>query len=216
MIKWTNSTIDEICKSDAIEEIDPDGMSQFLPDEFDDGVKKNEKKSEAVETKVKVEKVSVKNIVNTNVKTAGQSESGVADEGSVNNSSSGGQNGTETSGSGSVGGGDKVGVPKDGSKTINRPIILKQRIYQARDNASIYKAAVMLEDNCDNVFMSITALGDDGAQETLKIVEYEINGIKYEANKGKIGPIALKANTMEHIDIKLEFSEKMLLRLDVL
>lgn len=216
LIKWTNSTIDEICKSDAIEEIDPDGMSQFLPDEFDDGVKKNEKKSEAVETKVKVEKVSVKNIVNTNVKTAGQSESGVADEGSVNNSSSGGQNGTETSGSGSVGGGDKVGVPKDGSKTINRPIILKQRIFQARDNASIYKAAVMLEDNCDNVFMSITALGDDGAQETLKIVEYEINGIKYEANKGKIGPIALKANIMEHIDIKLEFSEKMLLRLDVL
>ena len=73
----------------------------------------------------------------------------------------------------------------------------------------------MLEDNSDNVFISVTALGDDETQEILNIVEYEIAGTRYNADNGRIGPISLKANTMEYIDIKLEFKEKMLLRLDV-
>lgn len=215
LIRWTNSTLDEICKSDFAEEIDPDGMSQFLPDEFDDGNKTDEKKSEAIDNKIKVAKVVVRNIVNTNVKTAGQSEHGTADEGSVNNATSGAENGTQTTGAGTTGGGDKVGVPQSGSKTINRPVILKQRIYQAKENADTYTAAVMVEDDSNNVYISVTALGDDGTQEMLNIVEYEMAGIKHIAEKGKIGPISLKANTMEHIGIKLELNEKMLLRLDV-
>lgn len=73
----------------------------------------------------------------------------------------------------------------------------------------------MVEDDSNNVYISVTALGDDGTQETLNIVEYEMAGIKHIAEKGKIGPISLKANTMEHIGIKLELNEKMLLRLDV-
>lgn len=215
LIRWTNTKIDEICKSDFVAEIDPDGMSQFLPDEFDDGTKKDEKKSEDIEGKTKVEKITIKNIINTNIKTAGQSEGGTPDEGSVNNATSGGENGTETTGAGTSSGGDKVGVPKDGRKIINRPVILKQRIYQEKGGSDTYKAVIMLEDDSNNVFVSVTALGDDGTQETLNIVEYEIAGIKYNADKGRIGPISLKANTMEHIDIKLEFKEKMLLRLDV-
>lgn len=215
LVKWTNAMLDEICKSDFAAEIDPDGMSQFLPDEFDDGNKTDEKKSEAIDNKIKVEKVIVKNIVNTNVKTAGRSEQGTIDEGSVNNATSGGENGTKTTGAGTSGGGEKVGVPQNGSKTINRPVVLKQRIYQAKGSDDTYKAAVMVEDDSNNVYISVTALGDDGAQETLNIVEYEMAGVKHIADKGKIGPISLKANIMEHIDIKLELNEKMLLRLDV-
>lgn len=215
LIRWTNTMLDEICKSDYAEEIDPDGMSQFLPDEFDDGNKTDEKKSEAIDNKIKVAKVSVKKITNTNVKTAGKNEYGIADEGSVNNATSGGENGTKTTGAGTSGGGDKIGVPQSGSKTINRPVILKQRIYKERGSADTYKAAVMLEDDSNNVFISVMALGDDGTQETLKILEYKLAGVKFIADKGKIGPISLKANVMEYIGIKLELSEKMLLRLDV-
>lgn len=215
LIRWTNVMLDEICKSGSAEEIDPDGMSQFLPDEFDEGTKKDEKKSEAVDNKIKIEKVITKNITHTNIKTAGQNEYGTADNGSVNNSTSGGKNGTKTTGAGTSSGGDKVGIPQNGSKTINRPVILRQRIYQEKGSTDTYKAAIMPEDDRDNVFLSVTALGDDRKQEDLNIVEYEIAGIKYKADKGKIGPISLKANTMKHINIKLELNEKMLLRLDV-
>lgn len=215
LIKWTNQMLDEICKSDFAAETDPDGMSQFLPDESGDGNKADEMKSEAINNNVKVEKVIVKNILNANIKTAGQSEHGTADKGNVTNATSGGKNGTKTAGAGTSGGEDKVGIPQNGSKTINRPIILKQRIYQTKGCGDTYKAAVMVEDDSNNVFLSVTALGDDGSQENLKIVEYEMAGIKYRPDKGKIGPISLRANTMEHIDIRLELNEKMLLRLDI-
>lgn len=215
IIRWVNSSIDEICRSDAAEDIDPDGISQFLPDEFDDGQKKNNKSSIAVESKTEVQKVMIKNIKTAIVHTAGRTVEGTLEGGSVNNMTSGGEGGEKTSGAGLAGGKDKVGTSGNGPKIIDRPALLKQRIYQAASQENKYKAAIMLEDNCTDIYLSVTAIGDDGRTEKLTILEYEMNGEIHSVNSEKIGPLSLKGNTMEHVELTLELKEKMLIKLDV-
>lgn len=215
IIRWVNSIIDEICRSDAVEDIDPDGMSQFLPDEFDEGQKKNNKSSIAVESIAQVQKVTIKDIKTATIHTTGRIAEGTLEGGSVNNTTSGGECGENTSGAGSSGGGDKVGTSGSGPKVIERPALLKQRIYQIASYGNKYRAAIMMEDNCTDIYISVTAIGDDGRTEKLNILEYEMNGEKHSVNGGRIGPLSLKGNTMEHVDITLELKEKMLIKLDV-
>ena len=73
----------------------------------------------------------------------------------------------------------------------------------------------MVEDDSDDVYISVSAMGDDGRLEEILIKEYEKDGITYKAEKSKIGPIKLKGKTMEHVSLKLEYSEKMRIKLDV-
>lgn len=215
IIRWVNSSIDKICRSDAAEDIDPDGISQFLPDEFDEGQKKNNKSSIAVESIAQVQKVTVKDIKTSTIHTAGRTAEGTLEGGSVNNMTSGGEGGEKTSGAGSSGGGDKVGTSGSGPKAIERPTLLKQRIYQTASQGNKYRAAIMMEDNCTDIYVSVTAIGDDGRAERLTILEYEMNGEKHSVNGEKIGPLTLKGNTMEHVELTLELKEKMLIKLDV-
>lgn len=213
LIAWVNKTIDELCKSDAAIEIDPDGISQFLPDELQDGNKKDNKSSNELEVKTKIQKVTIKKVVTTNEKSAGRNIEGKAEEGTVNNATSGGNDGTKTSGAGTSGGKDKVGVPNTGTKTINRPALLKQRVYQTADKK--YRAIIMMEDDCTDVYLSVTAIGDDGTKEPLIISSYEKNGCVEIVNSTKAGPFRLKGNVMEQIELSLELKEKMLIKLDV-
>ena len=213
LIKWANDTIDEICKSDYTDEIDPDGMSQFLPDELEDGKKTPTDQANSIESKQSIQKVIKRKIQTTNIKTAGRNVDGTPEEGSVNNATSGAQGGEETSGAGGGAGNERVGKPDEGTKIINRPAILKQRVYQSINGN--YNASIMVEDDSDDVYISVSAMGDDGRLEEILIKEYEKDGITYKAEKSKIGPIKLKGKTMEHVSLKLEYSEKMRIKLDV-
>lgn len=213
IIKWVNDSIDEICKSDYTDEIDPDGMSQFLPDEFEDGKKTPTDQANSIESKQSIQKVIKRKIQTTNVKTAGRNVEGTPEEGNVNNATSGAQGGEETTGAGGGTGNERVGKPDKGTKIINRPAILKQRVYQSINGN--YNASIMVEDDSDDVYISVSAMGDDGRLEDILIKEYEKDGINYKAEKTIIGPIKLKGKTMEHISLKLEYSEKMRIKLDV-
>lgn len=199
LIKWTNNMIDEKCKSDFTDEIDPDGISQFLPDEIEDGQKTPTDQANSIEAKQSVQKIIKRKIQTTNINTSGRNIDGVFEEGSVNNAASGAQGGEETLGAGGGTGNDRVGKTDVGTKIINRPAILKQRVYQSSNGN--YHASIMVDDDCDNVYLSISALGDDGRLEEVHVSEYEKDGIVTIVDKSKIGPISLKANTMEHISM---------------
>ena len=214
IIKWVNNTIDEVCKSDFIDEIDPDGMSHFLPDELEDGKKTPTDQANSIESKQSVQKIIKRKIQTTNVNTSGRNVDGTPEEGSVNNVTSGAEGGQETSGVGGGTGNERVGKPDEGSKIINRPAILKQRVFQSSSGS--YNASIMVEDDCDNVYLSISALGDDGRLEEVLVTEYEKDGVVTKVEKNKIGPISLKGKKMEHVSMKLEYTEKMRIKLDVL
>lgn len=215
LIAWVNKSIDEICKSDYAEEFDPDGISQFLPDELEDGKQSIKKNIKNIGSGSKVLKIVEKKIVDTNIKTTGKNIKGLVEDGSVNNAVSGAKNGSITSGVGSGNGNDKVATPEKGTKLINRPVLLKQRIFQSGEERNTYKAVIMLEDNCENVYISVTAIGDDGMQENLKIARYEIKGIVTDVNKEIIGPLRMEGNVMQQVTLKLEHNEKMRLKLNI-
>lgn len=213
VIKWVNDVIDEACKSDATDEIDPDGMSQYLPDELEDGYKTSHNETNALDAKADVQKIIKKSIIETNIKTTGYNEKGNAEEGSVNNTTAGGEGEEETTGAGSGSGNDRVGKTGEGTKIINRPVLLKQRVFQGKQGH--YKAAIMVEDDCENAYITINALGEDGQLEPINIIEYEMFGTVQQSNSNKIGPLKLEGGEMEHITLKLEYDEKLRLKVDV-
>lgn len=213
LIKWTNTVIDEFCRNESTEAIDPDGLSQFLPDDFIEGDNEAPFKSSSIDANQVVRKVKRRKTRVSNLTTSGMTGTGSSEEGSVNNSSSGAQGGVAPAGVGSENGTDKVGRESENNKTVSRPVVLKQRIFQTSNGC--YQTSIYLENDCENAYLSINAIGDDGMPEAILIQEYEKDGIKVLSNKNKIGPICLKGKNMEHISLKLEYSEKMRLRLDI-
>ncbi len=215
MDDWMNTTIDEVCKSDAGREIDPDGMSQFLPDDLNDGNKRNKKSSEAIEADTKVQKIIGRKIVSTNEQTVGKMEEGIKDDGSVNNTASGGDGEGEIPVSGEPSGKDRVGVPADGPKNIKHPVVLNSRIFKIPGKRNRYMASITLEDTCTDVFLSVHSLGDDGGFDKVSLCSYIYDGEVYMVENDLIGPLSFKSNVAKKIEVELKNDEKMLLKLDI-
>lgn len=218
IVNRINKFIETICEGDKSDDVDPDGISQFLPDDIDDGTKNSNKKSISLDSSGSVQKVIKRKNIVTNIQTAGYATEGVEDAGDVHNTSSGaeGGHGETHSGNSSDGGTDKIAKPGEGTKTINRPILLKQRVYQKKgSDDDMYHIAIMMQDNAKEVYLSLSSIGDDGTSEIMPVRQFEIHNQIHVTNSDKIGPLNLSGGVMEQIVVKLQASERLRLRLDV-
>lgn len=213
LIRWANDSIIECCRCEVPDEIDLDGVSAYLPfDDNDMGIGNDEEENNSpnaanVPGEVKRSKQQVRTVKLTATKVKGHKDDDTTpsnEEGSGKKPGTGGTPDPE--------GPDDVTAPMPGEKAINIPKVMSQRIIQMPASSS-YRVALMLENDCPTVHISVKAIGDDGTKENITIKEYKYEKQKTPVNSDVMVIRDVKAKTPYEIFLFLEYSEKMLLEL---
>jgi hypothetical protein len=213
LVRWTNDTIIECCRCEVPDEIDLDGVSAYLPfDDNDMGLGNDEEENnspnaENVPGEVKRSKQQVRTVKLTATKVKG-----FKDENTTPSNEVGGGKKPGTGGTPDPEGPDDVKAPMPGEKAVNIPKVLSQRIIQMPASSS-YRVALMLENDCPTVHISVKAIGDDGTKENIVIKEYKHEKQKISVDSDVMVIRNVKAKTPYEIFLFLEYSEKMLLEL---
>ena len=215
LIRWANDTIIECCRSEVPDEMDLDGVSEYLPYDDDDmglvgdNLDKEDKSpdSDVVPKDIKRGKPQTRTVKMTATKTKG-----VKNEDYTPSNEEGGGKHPGSGGTPDPKGEDDVTAPMPGEKAVNVPKVLSQRIIQMPASSS-YRVALVLENDCPIVHISVKAIGDDGNKENIIIKEYKIGKQKSNVNSNVMILKDVKAKTPYEIFMFLEYSEKMLLEL---
>ena len=209
--KFIADSIESVCKMESFEEIDPDGISSFLPDDVDfvnqKGKIKNNTKlnpvSEIVSLKKKKPEIPKETIIGTT--TTGQ----IIDEDDIhNNSDSGKLWDSEIPKIGIEGEGEnKIVTPNpDGNKIFKNINKTQFRVLPIKPENGIYKLVFVSEKNYSCVQFSFQCIGEDGSHENINVLgvqddnEYKkLNTSYYEVYDVKKGKIL---NTILKLDVK--------------
>lgn len=215
LIRWTNDKIVESCRSETPEEIDLDVASAYLPYDEDDvslGGDNDEEQDKSPDSTNSVGTVS-SSITHTHTKkiTAQKVKGNKRDDYDPSNDTHGGK-GHGQGGTPDPNGTDDVKAPLPGKTSVNIPKVLTQRIMQT-PVASSYRVALMLENDCPVVHLSLKSIGDDDTKETITITSYKINKKKVSVNASTLTLTDIKGKTPYELFLSLEYSEKMRLEL---
>ena len=214
LIAWVNNSIIEQCRSEDSDELDLDGISAFLPFDEDDkslGLT-DESDSQDIDANSRFNepKKSKPNVKKTNL--GAQKVKGVKDDDMDPHNNAGGGSGGGHGGHEDPNGDDDVTVPKQGTKSVNIPVVLRQRIV-AMPNYSSYRVSFVLENDCEKVNISVRAIGDDGNKEPLKIKNYKFNKASYNAEANIITLSNVSSKENHEVFLNFEQNEKMALEL---
>lgn len=215
LISWANDKIVECCRSETPEEIDLDVASAYLPYDEDDsslGDDRNDSEEKSPDTTndvgtPKITKVKTRTITLTAKKVKGNKN----DDMDPSNEEHGGK-GHGSGGEEDPNGPDDVKAPVPGDKAVNVPKVLTQRIMQM-PASSTYRVALVLEEDCPVVHLSLKAIGDDGTKEKITIKDFKIDKKKTSINSSVVTLRDIKGKTQYEVFLYLEYSEKMLLEL---
>lgn len=217
LVAWTNKMILEDCKIDFQDDVDPAGISQFLPLELEDA-KANDS---ALESNTPDGETIIKGMHKRNLKMRSAvapsvNNMGISTDGSGNNKTTGGTT-HNPSGDPSLEGTEKVHIPHEkGGNTVEiTPKVLYQRSFPITPNFEIYKTVIELDEANDNVHIAARAVGDDGKNEKLIIKEYTLNSVKTVINGYIAGPISMQAHVKYALFMKLDIKERMLINIIV-
>ena len=214
LVRWTNDTIIDCCRCDLPGEIDLDGVSAYLPYEDDDaGLGQNEKENDkSPDAENDIDKVVRNKQSVRTIKLTAKKVKGHKDEEIESSNETGGGKKHGLGGKPDPEGPDDVKAPVPGDKAVNMPKVLNQRIIQM-PAASTYRVALMLEEDCPVVHISLKAIGDDGTKEQIIIKEYKVHKKKYRNNSTVMTLRDLKGKMQYEFFLYLSYSEKMLLEL---
>ncbi|MBO8161844.1 MAG: hypothetical protein H0Z24_09460 [Thermosipho sp. (in: Bacteria)] len=217
---WINEKVRSISFTNDFEELDIEGISQYLPDDLDEiPITSEVGKSEGERTLPK--KVEIVDILPRNVQiiTAAGSEAAAADEGNKgallinrtrDNDSGGGNPYPEESeiNEGNENGGSipdqRGGTPTTSEKPIN---LKKIRIYCLSSDLGIYN--VSFEPDLDGKgFLYVNIVGEVGREPApIKSAVYKGSGERINiVQTGKIGPVKFKAEVRQTLVITLNDS----------
>lgn len=218
MKQWVDQTILGECMVDYQDEIDPDGMSQFLPLELEDSNAHNSAtESENPDSQTIIKKTRKRSLKMRSARLQSVNNYGVADtDGSSRNKTTGG-NTKNLVGTHASGGTDKIHIPKaKGKNTVDlSPKVLYQRIFPITHDFEIYKMIIELDEPSSKVHISARAIYDDGKNEKLLIKEFTWDSIRTIVNGFTIGPLTMKAKTKYILFLKLAVKERMLININV-
>lgn len=216
LITWANDTIVEECQVKLPDEMDLDGISQYLPfDEDDLSLGTDNKNSSSLNGE---NSLGEKRPVTPNIKriplSATKTKGIKSDDMEPHNSSTGGSRGG-TGGVEDSNGEDTITAVSPGNKSIRVPKVQKQRIIKT-PAPSTYRVALSLEEDCKSVNIALSSVGDDNRKERIKILSFRTKSTKAQiTNSNSINVGELRANTIYEFFLVLEYSEKMLLDLIV-
>ncbi|MCL2540637.1 MAG: hypothetical protein FWE53_04420 [Firmicutes bacterium] len=221
IINWVNAIIKEECRGEQTQELDPYGMSEFLPFD-DDETGMNEptpsKEKDNLSEQSCVSQVTRRSLRITSESVDGKKTEGKKDtnEAEVSNTAGGGQ------GNSKPGEGDEdeeskgdIVIPDAGTKKLNVPDLRFNRVFPMVAHMGIYKTLLEIKDDDKQVYLAFKARHDDGNSEFLKIVKYVYCGATKNANSYSIGPLDLKGRVRHEIIVHMELNEKMTIELVV-
>ena len=214
---WINDRIRSLSDLKGAEELDAEGVSQYLPDDFDDaekgaGDEAGGEKSHPLPDIV----VIVRPRDASSTAAAGSEEPAGADEGEDPTAAGpgtlggGGGEGGEGGGQGTEGGGEGAGATKGGSehgtKPATKPIGLRKvRVYCSDPAAGRYR--VMAEPELSGAGVLLVHVIGEVGQEPAPISEIWLKGAKRPTvpeRPGAVGPIDFKAGERLIVDVVLE------------
>ncbi len=220
IITWTNDIINEYCKTENVEEIDPEGVSEYLCFEdfsLDQGTG-SEPTINGLETNSSILKIKNRPSLINRVSVQGLKEIGDdTQEDEIHNNDRNGQ-GNLTSSGGTVNDGNSNVITKDqGSKSLfeeDKPMSL-QRILPISPTNGIYKITLIPNNDYDKIVIGLKAIGDDRRKENITIVKFTVNSKTTLCNSDFFTVRNLKKNQKYEIFVTLEYKEKMLIDLQV-
>ena len=216
---WVRDVLDDVCKGDESEEYDLQGISAFLGFDDDDlDLSGDEKMQSTIFDAVSEIGGNIRrnrqNVTRKKAVTAVKTK-GIRNDSFVSGNTS---KGGTTAGVGGVEdpqGKDNVTVRKDGGKVVHEPAKVKSQriIMMPADN--IYRVSFVLENDCNEVHISLKAVTDDGNNENLKVISYKKDNKTVEVNSDVVTLRGIKANEVNNLFLNLQYKERMTLILIV-
>ena len=220
IISWTNDIINEYCKTENIQEIDPEGVSEYLSFEdfsLEQGTG-NEQISNSLDTNSSIEKIKTKPSLLNRVAVQGLKEIGKdSQEDEIHNNATNGKSNSTSSGGTANGGNSNVITRNKGAKSIfeEEKSMSLQRILPVSLSNGIYKITLIPSKDYDKVDIELKAVGDDSRKENINIIKFAINSKTTLCNSDSFTVPNLKAGQKYDIFVTLEYKEKMLIDLQV-
>lgn len=216
---WVREKIRQLVGSESAQEIDADGISQYLPDDMEDSDRGLPQKVEEFNEEpapildMRIRSTPPPTAPNYDAEKASEDEEGEGDGDATGGAGGGGEDGTGTGtgaggdgagtgGSGTSGGGSSS-TGADHSKRVD---LTNLRIYCSDPAKGKYR--LLFEPRSDDASqLRIFVIGEVGA-EPAQIASYALNGgpeIQIDS-KGLIGPLTLKKGERATLDIVLQDS----------
>ncbi|MDR1774951.1 MAG: hypothetical protein LBS17_00590 [Actinomycetes bacterium] len=114
-------------------------------------------------------------------------------------------------------GGSEGIAPGQGKKHIDYPSLKGQRVVPVSQTPGTYSVILEPEKDLSGCYLSFTPLGDDNSPDApLAIKSYSINGEPaIPVNETELGPVSLRANTKNKLEVILDNSERIVVDLTV-
>ena len=111
----------------------------------------------------------------------------------------------------------KQGASKGkGTKTITVPNLSAQRAFPINSSMGLYKIVIKPTETYSNLYVSCSALGEDGKTDLLEMETFTYAGSPVPIRDGKAGPIKVEANVPATFFVKFSSKEKMVLNLNIM
>jgi hypothetical protein len=216
---WIREKVRQLVSTDSLQEVDPEGMSQYLPDELEDGEKGTPQKVEEInEEPAPVLDMRIRSAPPPSAPQYEPDKSSEEEEGEGEGEAAGGTGGGGETHEGGNGGGGGEGGGQDGTGTTgggggstgadhNKRVDLTNiRIYCSDPSKGRYR--LLFEPKTEDAsHLRVFVIGEVGA-EPAELASYSVNGgPEIELNsKGLIGPLTLKKGERAVLDVVLQDS----------
>jgi len=177
--RFITESIESICKIDSPEEIDPDGVNSFLPDDIDFINKKGSKNK----TNYRPETVEIENVKKVKTELSkgnviGKLSTGDSDDGNVHNNTDSGKifdTDIPKSGNDRTNGSDVITEQLSGTKEIIKSLDSTIRIVPINIENGLYKVICIYKRNYSKVYLDFKTIGEDGSQDLINVIGYNDN-----------------------------------------
>ena len=218
LYKWIRDTLDDLCKGEDAEEFDLDGISAYLAFDDDDDVLGNDSEMMNLfdaDSKLGNDIRIKKQIVNRRKPVTAIKAKGIKNDSFIQENESTGGNRRGSAGAEDENGNENVTVQKEGKKILNKPAKVETQRIVSMPSDGVYKVMFSLENDCNDVHISLKAANDDGSYEDLIINDYKINGEVIKNHCGTVTIKDVKAHVNNEVFLYLEYSERMTLILSI-
>ena len=196
--------------------VDAEGVGDYLPDELDD-LGGNGAGDDILRAKIKIGKMRIVKDRPTTMGTEGEKAEGKEVEGDVRNRTVNPNP-------------DPAPIPKPvipdedgkqgakqgtGSKNIIVPVMQAQRAFPISESQGLYKIVLKPADSYGKLYISCSAIGEDGTVEKLAIESIKKDGASVPFKGNEAGPVSVEKDMPVEFYARFSNKEKMTLSLSL-
>lgn len=207
----------EIVTEDSV---DAAGVGEYLSDDIDElgGASEGD---DILKPKIKIGKVKTSTAKSGTMTIPGKKDEGAVSPGDVHNKTNNPTPPPEKRipkvvNPKDVDGEQEEGVSKgSGTKTVIIPNLSAQRAYPINTSLGIYKIVIKPLETYENIYISCSAVGEDGTSDNLNIETFKYEGTKINVKNDKAGPVKIIADMPSVFYVTFVSHEKMVLNLQI-